>query len=354
LAIATIAPVPPGQIPFENIADVLQDFLVNEARVGFRDIQPCPFGSAYVQFSHVRDRDRLIRESPIPFNDVHVTFIKHNEGPNWRKTYFNSECWLLLVGPPLDHWFTEDINAAFCDIGKVLLWEKDLGNKGRILAKVRVTELVEIPKSIRFSEGDAAESKSWNFSVEVLQETLLGGVPADEDPLPEDGEDPHPLPNLQPLNPQPPQNPLPAVAEQDDLDDVGAWDHWAMGNDAINVAQPMELDANQNLALNNLLDAVEAEEMQMIHLSPAQALNIDITIASPEGANSANNPGAQSSDSVQMEVQQPVGDNGLGVGLQNLMNAYHDDGGDSGSENSMGNMFMLDDINMMNPNEAHL
>jgi hypothetical protein len=283
-----------------------------------------------------------------------VTFTKHNEGPNWRRTYFNRECWLLLVGPPLDHWFTEDINAAFSDIGKVLLWEKDLGNKGRILVKVRVTELVEIPKSIRFSEGDAAESESWTFSVEILQESLLGGGPADEDPLPGDGEDPHPLPNLQPLNPQLPQNPLPAVAEQDDLDDVGGWDHWAMGNDAANVAQPMDLDANQNLALNNLLDAVEAEELQMNHLYPAQLLSSDITVSSSEGANSVNNPAAQGSDSAQMEVQQPAGNIGLGAGLQNLIEAYHDDEGDSGSENSMGNMFMLDDINMMNPNEAHL
>jgi hypothetical protein len=223
IAIATISPVPQGQIPFENIADVMQDFLVNEAWVGFRDIQPCPFGSAYVQFTHVRDKDRLIRESPIPFNDVHVSFAKHNEGTNRRKTYFNRECWLLLVGPPLDHWFTEDINAAFCDIGKVLLWEKDLGNKGRILAKVRLTELAEIPKSVRFTEGDTAESKSWTFSVEVLQESLLGGGPADEDPLPENGEDPHPLPNQNPVNPQPL---LPIVADQgDDIDDAGGWDH---------------------------------------------------------------------------------------------------------------------------------
>jgi hypothetical protein len=36
------------------------------------------------------------------------------------------------------------------------------------------------------------------------------------------------------------------------------------------------------------------------------------------------------------------------------MHAYQDDGGDSDSENSMGNMFLLEDVNMMNPNEAHL
>jgi hypothetical protein len=56
-----------------------------------------------------------------------------------------------------------------------------------------------------------------------------------------------------------------------------------------------------------------------------------------------------------LEVQQHAEHLGLGVGLQNLMDAYHgEDGGDSDSDNSMGNMFLLDDVNMVDPNEAHL
>jgi hypothetical protein len=37
--IVIINPMPPGQIPFDNIRDMLQDFLMNEARVVVRDIQ---------------------------------------------------------------------------------------------------------------------------------------------------------------------------------------------------------------------------------------------------------------------------------------------------------------------------
>ena len=81
----------------------------------------------------------------------------------------------MLVGPPLDHWHTEYLNAVFADIGKVLLWERDQDHKGRILAKIRVTDLVDIPKSVRFTIGDLVESESWTFSVEVLQSDLLGG-----------------------------------------------------------------------------------------------------------------------------------------------------------------------------------
>jgi hypothetical protein len=91
-AIATINPMPEGQVHFDNIRDVLGDFLDNSARVGFRDIQKCPFGQAYVQFAHLRDRDRMVEQSPRVFQDVSISFVKHNEGINWRRSYLEREC----------------------------------------------------------------------------------------------------------------------------------------------------------------------------------------------------------------------------------------------------------------------
>jgi hypothetical protein len=40
----------------------------------------------------------------------------------------------------------------------------------------------------------------------------------------------------------------------------------------------MELDDDNNIALNNLLEAAEAEELQMNQLSPVQDLNSGITV----------------------------------------------------------------------------
>jgi hypothetical protein len=107
---------------------------------------------------------------------------------------------------------------------------------------------VDIPKSIRFTEGDQLESESWTFSVEVLQETLLGGGPPDEDPLPEDGVDPH---SILAVGVQPP--PFDGGEEtnlEDATNNVDEWDHWAMpqGNNVpaqanAAVPQPMAVDA---------------------------------------------------------------------------------------------------------------
>jgi hypothetical protein len=242
-AIATIDPFPEGLVPFDNVRDVLGEYLTEVARVGFVSLHSCPFGAAYVQFRNVSDRDRLISSSPNQFGDVNISFVRHDEGINWRGVTFNRDVWLLLVGPPLDHMNTEDLNACFVDIGSVLVWEKDPNRKGRVLVKVRVTDLMDIPRSIRMTESSRPDAESWTFLVEILLDNLLGGGPADEYPLPDEGVDPHPLPGH--ALPVPAFIPAPvdnaAADNQDNQEDDGGWGHWAMGA-AEGLPQPMEVE----------------------------------------------------------------------------------------------------------------
>ena len=114
--------------------------------MGFREIQPCPFGEAYVQFRHVRDRDRLIRQSPHPFGDVFISFTKHNQGTNWRRLHFNRVVWLLFVGVPFDYCNTEDIAAAIAKWGRIISWEIEDALKGMILVKQESLNLLTSPK----------------------------------------------------------------------------------------------------------------------------------------------------------------------------------------------------------------
>jgi hypothetical protein len=120
-AIATITPMPHGQVHFANVRDVLIDFMNTEARVGFKSVQKCPFGQAYIQLAHLRDRDMLVDNSPHVFGDISISFSKHNEGINWRKTHLNRECWILMVGHPLDNWSTEDVTAIVCKFGRLII-----------------------------------------------------------------------------------------------------------------------------------------------------------------------------------------------------------------------------------------
>ncbi|KAK1610590.1 hypothetical protein QYE76_034263 [Lolium multiflorum] len=216
-------------------------------------VPPPPAVSHTTFFRNVSDRDRLISSSPNQFGDVNISFVKHDEGINWRGVTFNRDVWLLLVGPPLDHMKTEDLNACFSDIGSLLLWERDPNRKGRVLVKVRVTDLQDIPRSIRMTESSRPDAESWTFLVEVLQHNLLGGGPPDEDPLPDEGVDPHPMPGHAlpaPLFPPPQPN------VQNNEDAADGWGHWAMGP-VQEQPQPMDIEAQEHI--NNFMPEVQEE-----------------------------------------------------------------------------------------------
>jgi hypothetical protein len=203
--ISTINPLPQGQVHFENVRDVLIDFLNISSRVGFKSVQKCPFSQAYVQVAHLRDRDMLVNNSQHVFGDISISFTKHNEGINWRRTQLNRECWIMLVGRPLDNWSTEDVTSIVCKFGRLIIWENDANHRGRILAKVRCVELSEIPKSVRLTDGEHADTESWTFSIEILSQNLVPNPP-DQDPFPVDGADPHPLPNVDAVHIENPLN----------------------------------------------------------------------------------------------------------------------------------------------------
>jgi hypothetical protein len=321
-AIATIASFPEGLVPFQNVRDVLEEYFTEVARVGFVSLHSCPFGDAYVQFRNVSDRDRLIASSPNPFGDVNISFVKHDEGANWRGVTFNRDVWLLLVGPPLDHMNTDDLNACFADIGSVLLWEKDPNRKGRILVKVRVTDLMDIPKSIRMTESSRPEAQSWTFLVEILLDNLLGGGPADEDPLPDDGVDPHPLPGH--ALPVPQFIPAPVIpAGQDDQVDNEGWGHWAMGAQQ-EQPQPMEIEQQQPAQQEEMI----LEDQQLGPPLPDTGSMVNVSSSSSESSASFGSLDAvgqcggaidQASES-ELQMEQPS--LSLGEGLLNILQAY--------------------------------
>jgi hypothetical protein len=88
-AIITIHPLPKDEVHFPNVKEVVHEFLVHHKRIRTRDIQRTHLGWTLVRFDHIYDRDNLIAQSPHPYGDVSLTFVKHNEGRNWRLIEFN-------------------------------------------------------------------------------------------------------------------------------------------------------------------------------------------------------------------------------------------------------------------------
>jgi hypothetical protein len=114
-----------------------------------------------VRFENAHARDLLVTQSPFRFGDVQVYIVRHNEGRNWRALQFNRECWLMLMGFPLDHWNHECIQNAISSFGRLLLWENDRAHLARLLVKARVTELESDPHFLVISEAEGFQGKSW-------------------------------------------------------------------------------------------------------------------------------------------------------------------------------------------------
>jgi hypothetical protein len=73
LGIITFDPLPGNAMNFAAVRVVVRDLLNLEMRVAYRDIQPTPLGEALVKFGHAYDRDNLICQRPIPFDNVTVS-----------------------------------------------------------------------------------------------------------------------------------------------------------------------------------------------------------------------------------------------------------------------------------------
>jgi hypothetical protein len=104
----------------------------------------------------------------------------------------------MMMNFPLEAWHVEKICESISEFGRFLVWNRDGSNRARVLVKIRVPDLLEIPISHVLCENtdDAGHSQSWIVVNYILQANSIAGEGGDEDPLPPNGMNPHPMPNL--------------------------------------------------------------------------------------------------------------------------------------------------------------
>ncbi|CAN6198648.1 unnamed protein product [Urochloa humidicola] len=211
----------------------------------------------------------------------------------------NYEVWLMLLGFNNDFWEERDIEEALADFGKLLTWEEDPENLARIIVKARVVDLIEIPWFIVCTDGERFEGESWTCQSEVLQATMLGGAPRDEEqpPGPDDFQ-----PNLfhffgygQPGQ-WPPQNGPGAQGQGNNAANLGARNqaqhgnaagganvqgargHWLNNNAQVNIAgQHIRVQGPINanaIADDNFIGPIPLEEPQNAELGNAAQQNV--------------------------------------------------------------------------------
>jgi hypothetical protein len=155
-------------------------------------------GAALVQFSNVVSRDTAVDRSPFFVGESVLRVIPQNHSLNHHNCTFTHDVWLMMMNFPLEAWHVENIRESVSEFGKFIVWNRDASNKARILVKIRVPDMLEIPISHVLCENtnDNGHGHSWTVVNYILQANLIDGLGGDDDPLPLDGGNPLPLPNM--------------------------------------------------------------------------------------------------------------------------------------------------------------
>ncbi|KAG0512725.1 hypothetical protein BDA96_10G038600 [Sorghum bicolor] len=294
LAIVTIHPIPGNVLHFPVVEEVIRECCASR-RARVSEVQKCPLGQAFVRFEHEYDRDRMVSDSPHLYGGSHFTFVKHNQGRNWRSLTFNHECWVMMLGLPEDYWEDEFIESCLGPFARIIDWHKDkteadTTDLSKLLVKARVVDLENIPHFSVFSDGLGLNGQSWSVQCEILQHEFIGPMPPDEEqvpPPPPDGGPPmfdffglgQPL--LAPV-PDNGQN----IEEQDNQNEQHQ-DHELPGPAGIQVPQQLNLNIplqHLDQDLNDFPDMIDPLEMI---INPAQGIDqedVVLQIANPPRA----------------------------------------------------------------------
>ena len=106
----------------------------------------------------------------------------------------NRVVWILIVGFPADLRNSQEINHDTLSFGKFLVWDRVKTTDATIVIKVRVVALEDISASVLVSGANNPMGESWTCPIVIIQDHLLGGPAADEEPIPDNGN-PHPRPD---------------------------------------------------------------------------------------------------------------------------------------------------------------
>jgi hypothetical protein len=90
-----------------------------------------------------------------------------------------------VVRAPLDFWNIDNIQTVLAPFVRMLMWENDRDHLTRLMVRARVTDLWDVPQFLVVTEAEGFLGGSWTVQVEIVEHEMLGGFPADEDPVPE-------------------------------------------------------------------------------------------------------------------------------------------------------------------------
>jgi hypothetical protein len=159
------------------VREVVEELFEEHMNVWIRDVQPTHLGQALVRFENIFDRDLLMNNSPHPYGGVNFNVVGHNATRNWRAIQFNQECWLLILGFPLDYWNNDSIQNALASFRRMIMWENNREHLARLMVRACVTDLWLVPYFLMLTEAEGFQGESLTIQVEIVEQKMLRVLP---------------------------------------------------------------------------------------------------------------------------------------------------------------------------------
>ncbi|KAM0912257.1 hypothetical protein ACQ4PT_012946 [Festuca glaucescens] len=178
----------------------VRNFLVGPLNRNVVDYQPSLYGVGLYQFSGPTAVSALVQHGEYNINaNTTVRFVPVDRARNHRAEQGFRKGWLMFVGMHPDYRNDLDIANAVSTFGKFLYWNHTDPILERVLVYAAFSSPAVVPRDVvfgRFATVGGVKD-SWNVPLFILTAEFAEELPADEDPMPPDGN-PHPMPgNLQ-------------------------------------------------------------------------------------------------------------------------------------------------------------
>jgi hypothetical protein len=137
-------------------AAFIYDFLDHQG-YAVKTISRSAMGASLVQFNNTYARDTAIQNSSYFVGDSVLHIIPQNRGLNHRACTFTHDVWIMIVNYPQEAWLVEKVRECVSKFGYFLVWNRDMSNRARILVKIRVPDMLNIPITLVLSENTSDE-----------------------------------------------------------------------------------------------------------------------------------------------------------------------------------------------------
>jgi hypothetical protein len=163
LAIVTIDPIPGNVLHFPIVEEVIRE-CCHSKRAPVKEVQPTHLGQGFVRFQHDYDRDRMVSDSPHLYGGSYFSFVKDNQGRNWRSLTFNFECWVMMMGLLEDYWEDEFIEVVLGPFARIISWYTETTEDDtRVLTYLMVKTKVSMGNRGQFNVK-SSNMKIWDLN----------------------------------------------------------------------------------------------------------------------------------------------------------------------------------------------